>query len=240
MSKVSINQKYLNLLTKYPLLTKALTASILAVVNELIATIISKDFKSFKCKLTNSLIKHPISIKLPLLALFAALIQTPISHYYYNFINKLSKQPLSNRGRLLQLITTLLTLSPIQCTLAVSFISLLNLKPSPSIRSLIFKDEISRLKSTIVKALQDKLPSVLKSSWITTPIVLSICQNYLKPEYWVVFNNLIFFILGTGQNTYLKLKSKQDYENAKKREVIQKEIEKEVDEKEAESLPETL
>ena len=74
----SLNVKYLEYLKKYPLLTKSVTAAVLAVLNETIATTISKDFRI--SRVLNQKIKHPFSIKIPLMALFAFAINAPVSH----------------------------------------------------------------------------------------------------------------------------------------------------------------
>ncbi|CCH44447.1 putative membrane protein [Wickerhamomyces ciferrii] len=222
----SLNAKYLEYLAKYPLLTKSITAGVLAILNETIATTISKDFKV--SKILNQKIKHPFSLKIPLLALFAFSVNTPISHYGFILLNKLFKNPLSKRDKILQILTMLITIVPFQSSLIVAFISIINMKPS--IQSLTI-DEFKRCIKQVKLSMQNSLFNVLKSSWITTPIVLTISQNYLHPNLWTLFSNLVFFFLGTGQNTFLKIQAKKAREYNAKREEIEKEVKKEVEKK---------
>ncbi len=226
----SLNVKYLEYLKKYPLLTKSVTAAVLAVLNETIATTISKDFRI--SRVLNQKIKHPFSIKIPLMALFAFAINAPVSHYGFLFLNKLFKGPLSKRDKILQILTMLMTVTPIQCSLIVSFISLINMRPP--IQSLS-TDEIKRTLSSVKTSLKASLLNVLKSSWVTTPIVLTIAQNYIHPDMWAVFTNIVYFFLGTGQNTFLKIQAKRNLEYTKKRAEVEKEVEREVDEKNEEA-----
>lgn len=222
----SLNAKYLAYLQKYPLLTKSVTAAALAVLNETIATTISKDFRI--SRVLNVKVKHPFSLKIPLMALFAFAVNAPISHYGYIFLNKLFKGPLSRRDKVLQILTMLVTITPIQCSLIVSFISLINMKPAFQSLSL---SEIKRGAKTVKAALKTSLLNVLKSSWVTSPIVLTVAQNYIHPDMWAVFTNIVYFFLGTGQNTFLKIQAKKNQAYAKKREEIEKDIDREIDEK---------
>lgn len=227
---VSLNARYLESLKKYPLLTKSVTAAVLAVLNESIATAISKDFRI--SRLLNHKIKHPFSIKVPLMAIFAFAVNAPVSHYGFLFLNKLFKGPLSRRDKVLQILTMLVTITPIQCSLIVSFIALINMRPP--IQGLS-KDEIKRTLASVKTSLKTSLLNVLKSSWVTTPIVLTIAQNYIHPEMWTVFSNIVYFFLGTGQNTFLKIQAKKNHEYAKKRAEIEKEVDRETEEKNEEA-----
>lgn len=229
---MSLNKKYAQLLSVNPLLTKCITAGILASLNEIIASIIAKDFKIIS--ILNKKVKHPFSLKIPLLALFTALIGTPINHFGLKYINLLFKPPFTVKKRISQILTVLLTTSPFINVLFVSFISVLNMKPA--LKSLSI-DEIKRCFSTIKNALRTSLLSVIKSSWMTTPIVLTVCQSYLDPEYWVVFQTFVYFILGTGQNTFLKLKNKKEQELKKRQDELKKDIETNTNEKDSTLIP---
>lgn len=231
MAKPSLNQKYLTLLNKYPLLTKSLTSAILAILNELIASLISGDLKTFN--IGKLQLKHPFSVKLPLLALFASLVQTPINHYFFKFINDIFKGPLTLQKKIKQTLTSMTLLSPIQALLLSLFISFLNLKPGIDFLSLIKRDKDSnlqhhRFEETFRMALSTKFPSICKSSILTTPVVLTVCQKYLNPEYWVVFSSVVYFVLGTGQNTFVKMGLIKERKRLE-REKFKKEIEEEVE-----------
>ncbi|KAH3682472.1 hypothetical protein WICPIJ_006565 [Wickerhamomyces pijperi] len=228
MSRTPLNQRYLVLLNKYPLLTKSITSAVLAILNEIIASLISGDLQSLDIK--GLALKHPFSIKLPLLAIFASLIQTPINHYFFKLINSVFKGPLNLQKKIKQTLASMLLLSPIQASLISIFISLLNLKPSIDYVNLLSMGKGSnlqhhRFQETLRTAMTTKFPSIVKSSIISTPVVLTVCQKYLDPEYWVVFSSLVYFVLGTGQNTFVKMGIMKE----RQRQQLKKEIEEEVE-----------
>lgn len=222
-SKLALNQRYLAHLAKRPLLTKSVTSAVLAVLSELIASIIAKDYKV--STVFNQRIKHPISGKLPLFAFFSATVSAPISHFGLKLINHLVKPPLTLKKRLLQILLTLTTFGPLLNVLFVAFVSVVNLKPQ--LQSFEC-DELKRAFANIKYSLRKSLFAVLKSSWVTTPFVLTVCQSYLRPEYWAIFSNLVHFVLGTGQNTLLKIRNRQAYEYQKKRREVEEQVEKEL------------
>ncbi|ODV98218.1 hypothetical protein PACTADRAFT_48016 [Pachysolen tannophilus NRRL Y-2460] len=221
----SLNKRYLDALSKNPLLTKSITAFILSCLNEQIASLISGDLTSFNLKISaDSTIKirHPFSERVPLMGFYGFAINAPISHYSYKILNKIFTPPLkTKKEKLLQILTSLLTITPILSTCLVSYIALISLNPTPlSFKKILLiikengykglKKEFSRILITINIALKKSLLSVLKSSWIISPLAILIAQNYLDTEMWVVFFNFVYFVLGTYQNTMVKLKRKEN------------------------------
>lgn len=221
----SLNLQYQRALATNPLLTKCLTAAALSVLNEVIATSVAGDYKI--STVLNQKIKHPLSWKLPLFALFSAGVSAPVTHYGYKWLNTLFKAPLSTKQKLLQILTSMITLTPFLGTLFVAFISIVNMKPQ--LQSL-GNDELKRAWLTVKTAWSKSLLSVLKSSWLTGPVVIAFSQKFLKPELWVPFNQLCYFVLGTSQNTFMKLAAKKQYAYSKKRDELKEEIEKQVEE----------
>lgn len=218
----SLNVKYQRSLARNPLLTKCITAAVLAVLNEVIATSVAREFKI--TAVLNTRVKHPFTWKLPLFAVFSAGVSAPIAHYGYKWLNALFRAPLSTKEKILQILLSMATITPLLSTLFVAFIALVNLKPQ--LQSL-GGSEMKRAWSTVKTAWVKSLPAVLKSSWLTGPVLLSFCQKFLQPELWAVFTQLCYFVLGTSQNTFIKLKTKKQYEYLKKREELDKELEKE-------------
>lgn len=225
----SLNKKYLLYLSKHPLLTKSVTAAVLASLNEIIALIIAKEFTVNKVKLPLAKrsfgIINPYNIKIPLLALFAFLVQAPLGHYAYQLLNGIkyfNKRPLPLIRKLLQIGLSLSTITPLVCALNVSFLGLVNnpsiikglesfsLKGFPEV---VEKPQLaSKLQYgwLIIKAsLNKNLLSFLKSSWVSSPLIMFFAQTYLDPNSWVVFFNFAYFVLGTFQNTLLKLKLRE-------------------------------
>lgn len=207
---MSLNEKYLQHLKKHPLLTKAVTTAVLSLLNESIASLISRDLKTLKvCK--SITLRHPFSVKLLLLALFGGCINAPITHFGFKYLNKLIRPPLTVRKQLLQIVTSLLTITPVLSTLLVSYISVINSKKPFEVRKLLLNQdgELSRAAATIRLGLQTSLLTVMKTSWIVSPLTLVVSQVYIPQELWAVFNNCVFFVLGTAQNTFLKLNNRK-------------------------------
>lgn len=199
MSFSSANAVYLQYLAKYPLLTKSITAGVLNGLNELIASIISRDFSSFKLSLNNKIVK---------MVLYGSLILTPISHNLYGILNKVYGSKLSPLLKICQVLTSVCTIQPIISAIFTAWISVINeFQPSSKIEDVDdLKHELTNLQHIIKKGLWNNYSRNLKSSVITNCISLSIAQNFLKPELWVVFFNIVYFVLGTYQNTKIKMK----------------------------------
>jgi len=182
----NVNKRYLQCLSKYPLLTKSVTTALLAVLNEQIASFVSKDLQYY-----HKLI--PLNNKILLMALYGGLINAPIAHYGYQILNRVIK-PVSAKKKLLQLLVQLVTIAPLLASVMISYITLIN--------NLQAKDKMLKIKNS----LRSNLLKVLKTSWLLNIGNLTIAQNFIKPELWVIFFNFNFFVMGTYQNTMLKLK----------------------------------
>lgn len=280
-----INKKYLHYLSTHPLLTKSITAAILASLNELIASIIAQEFKlttlnlpipfsSFTASASSQrrrelVVKflNPYNFKIPLLATFAFLVQAPFAHYAYKFLNQIKyfqKQPLSLVRKFLQIVVSLTTITPVVCTLNVAYLGLINNQELvstvadgitkfenfkelshgllglfiPSSSKVVSSEAKAKFKQGIIDKLQfvwgiiktslDKnLVNFLKSSWVSSPLIMLFAQTYLDPNSWVVFFNFAYFVLGTFQNTLMKLKLKQLKRKQKLEKEAREESEKE-------------
>ena len=216
----SLNAQYLAYLMQYPLLTKSATSGVFNGLNETVSSIITNEYK--ETKICGIKVKHVFSAKLLKMIIYGALIATPISHNMYAVINKIYKPPLTKKQKILQLLTSLLTVTPTISACFVSWISIINnyqrtsCNPIAELRKILF----------IVKAgLKKGYLPVLKSSLTTSFFALLVAQNFIRPELWVVFFNLVYFCLGTYQNTKLKKLQKQQRlaESEKLKEMEEKE-----------------
>ncbi|GMM38029.1 hypothetical protein DASC09_053540 [Saccharomycopsis crataegensis] len=246
----SINKKYSHYLSTHPLLTKSVTAAVLATLNETIASLIAREFTkvpisfsipTLRSKLNVQLL-NPYNYKIPLLAVFALIVQGPFSHYAYQLLNNISifkKKPLPLAKKLLQMAVSLLTITPIVCCLNAVFLGLINNKElvedfakgnllqffvelygspkSEKLRTVAY-EKLQKIAEVAKLSLSNNLMNFLQSSWISSPLILFFAQNYLDPNSWVVFFNFAYFLLGTFQNTLLKLKLKQLRQKKKKEE----------------------
>lgn len=230
----SLNKKYAHYLSTHPLLTKSATGAVLATLNETIAALLSRDLTPSTLSLFGKSVEvaSPINYKVPLLALFAFFVQAPFAHYSYAWLNSVSffrQKPLSLAKKMLQMCILLLTITPVVCALNAAFLSWANNKELVSEvvsgRALKSKEKVLILLKTLKENGSKIFPLFLKSSWISSPLILFFAQNYLDTNSWVVFFNFAYFLLGTFQNTLLKIKmkkelqKKQESEKGEKKEI---------------------
>lgn len=205
---MSLNAKYLLLLAQYPLLTKSVTAGVLAAINELVATAVSGQYNKttvtlFGKKYTFS---HVLSTKTLLLVIYGALIATPISHVLYKVLNRVYSGKLSPLMKVAQLATSLLTISPTLSAVFVSWLSMINgyRKTSNSLGK-----ELGKIRLVVREGMRKSFWGIYRSAATTSLLSLIFAQNFLPPELWVVFLTFVFFVLGTIQNTKFKLSQRK-------------------------------
>lgn len=211
---MSLNAKYLSYLAQYPLLTKSVTSGVLAALNELIASALAGDFQKttvdvFGCKKT---IKHVLSPKLVLMVVYGSLLATPISHKLYGVLNKVFSGNLSPAMKLLQMLASLVTVSPTLSAVYVGWLSAINgYRPE----STDVKKEVTRLALVVKFGLKKNFWAVYRTSATTSAIAVTLAQKFLPAELWVVFFSLVAFVVGTVQNTRFKLKQKKELQQKK-------------------------
>lgn len=196
---MSVNQVYLSYLAKHPLATKSATAAVLATLNECMATCVLRLKKPQTSQKSNSVVVKKILQML----VYAALFATPVSHLYYKQLTLVFRGKLSFKLKILQILTSLLTLSPFLSAAYVSWISAINTEGSNGYLS-------QRLRvhgKAVVKGLKNNFWLVYRSSAITSTLAIGVAQALIPAELWVVFFNLVYFVLGTYQNTKLKLRN---------------------------------
>lgn len=215
MSIKELNVIYLRYLTKYPLLTKSLTAGLLNGLNETIASLVSKDYKSFKLTLNSKIVT---------MVIYGSLILTPVSHNLYGILNKIYLgKNLSTVMKICQILTSLTTITPTISAIFTSWLSIINNYELPKRMEInsehdlfrTIKTETSKIKSIVQTGLYNDYFKILKSSLVTSCISLAVAQNFVAPELWVVFFNLIYFVLGTIQNTKLKKQHQKKIQDRK-------------------------
>lgn len=197
------NAQYLLYLSKFPLLTKSVTAGILAGLNEVIASSLTKDFQ--KINMRDREIKHVFSPKLLTMIIYGSFIVTPISHKMYGTLNKIFRDNLSFGMKFLQILTSLTTITPTLAAVFTSWVAIINNYKLPSnLKTFDAHTELLKIRSIVVKGLKSNYLTILKTSVMTSLVSLVIAQNFIKAELWVVFFNAVYFVLGTIQNTKMK------------------------------------
>lgn len=212
MSLKSANLKYLYYLSNYPLLTKSTTAGILAGLNEIIASVIAKDYKQTTIKRIK--IKHVLSPKIFSMMIYGFCIMTPISHHLYGLLNRaFAGRKMTLKMKIAQVLSSLMFISPLLSGVVTSWLSLSN-NYRVSTAKLNFVDEFKKIIAIIVSGLRNSYLPIFKTSVITSLCSFVTAQTFLDPEIWVVFFTFVYFVLGTVQNTRVKVlqrqKSKKD------------------------------
>ncbi|CCE83893.1 Piso0_004490 [Millerozyma farinosa CBS 7064] len=207
MSLSKVNKQYLAYLSKYPLVTKSITAGVLAGLNETLASLVAGDIK--KVQVGRFQIRHVLSPKIVTMVVYGSLILTPVSHKLYGILNRVFGGPnISKKMKIAQIASSLCFITPTLSAIFATWISLLN-GYTPSFSSTTASAELAKIKSVVVRALKTTYPPILRSSLVTSLCCMVVAQNFIEPELWVVFFNFVYFVLGTVQNTRVKLASKK-------------------------------
>lgn len=201
----NLNQVYLQYLVRYPLLTKSITTGVLCGLNESISSVVTKDYGQYRAKLIKMII-------------YGSFIVTPISHNLYAVLNKVfAAKPgksLSPAMKILQLLTSLLTITPILSAVYTSWVSINNyykpqIKAAKQTTVAYTKQELIRIGQVIKYGMKTNYTKFLKSSVVTSFSCLVVAQNCIPPQLWVVFFNVVYFVVGTYQNIRVKRLNKQ-------------------------------
>ncbi|KAG7892005.1 hypothetical protein KL905_003662 [Ogataea polymorpha] len=211
-----LNRKYLNTLENHPLATKVLTAAVLNGLNEQLATYFAGETRKSTIKIGSKDVQlsHSVTKRVPLMFLYGLLINGPFTHYAYKLLHLAYRPPLGPRKRLAQILTSMATITPAISALMISYISLISNIDITNIKDLSSaKAELLDVLRKIKVALQTSLVSVIRSSWVSSPIFMLVAQSFLKPNQWAVFFNFCYFVLGTYNNTIIKRRLKEQNKN---------------------------
>ncbi|KAG7856406.1 hypothetical protein KL939_004058 [Ogataea angusta] len=216
-----LNKKYLDTLENRPLATKALTAAVLNALNEQLATYFAGESRNTTIKIGSQEVQlsHSVTKRVPLMFFYGLLINGPFTHYAYKLLHLVYRPPMGPRKRLAQILTSMVTITPAISALMISYISLISNINVANIKDLTSaKAELLDVLKNVSVSLQKSLVSVIRSSWISSPIFMLVAQSFLKPNQWAVFFNFCYFVLGTYNNTIIKRKQKEQKSDAEKQE----------------------
>lgn len=206
---MSLNSKYLAALAKYPLLTKSVTAAVLAALNELLASAIAGDIKTTKLQIRSRSfnIRHVISTKTAQMVVYGALIATPISHVLYKILYWLFRGKTTARSKALQTAVAITTISPLLSAIYVSWLLLIN---SNLLDSRDVKSRLLKVEAAIRRGLKSSFWAVYRTSAVTSVVAITAAQNFVPQDLWVSFFSLVYFIVGSVQNTRFKLRFRKE------------------------------
>lgn len=205
---MSVKNQYAKYLSKYPLLTKCATTAVLAALNETIASAAAGDYQRTQVTLfgKKKQIRHILSPKIILMVIYGSLVATPISHLLYLVLNRVFRGKLSGAMKLVQIATSLLTISPTLAAAYVAFLSLINGYKSESKGPAA---ELRRMGHAVQKGFKKSFWAVYKTSAQTSVVLIAVAQKFIAPQYWTPFFSLVYFVIGTIQNTRFKLKQQE-------------------------------
>jgi len=184
--------KYLTQLSHHPLRTKAITTAILCFLQEVLGSNLSgtpANVTKGASAMVRSLQSVHLDAKAIKMAIYGFLVSAPMSHILVGLLQKAFAGKTSVRARVAQIIANNLLVSPIQASVYLGSMAVIN--GATSI------DEV-------VKTVKAGFFSVVRVSWVVSPLSMTIAQNFIPVELWVPFFNAIQFVLGTYFNMRVK------------------------------------
>ncbi|EPQ31829.1 uncharacterized protein PFL1_00028 [Pseudozyma flocculosa PF-1] len=125
------------------------------------------------------------------MALYGGFISAPLGHVMTGMLQRAFAGRTSTKDKILQIITSNLTASVIANTVYLVCLSLIN---------------GARGTDQVIRTVKASWLTVMKLSWLTSPILIATAQKYLPAELWEPFFTFARFILSTYFNTLAKKK----------------------------------
>jgi len=185
--KVLLNA-YQARLASRPLQTKMITSGVLSFLQEVLASRLAHVSRP-SSQGTSRTRPPSLTTKALKMAIYGAFVSAPMGHFLVGILQKSFAGKTSKLARFGQVLASNLFVAPIQAFVYLVSMCVINgLRDPPSI-------------SQNVKA---RYFSVLKISWVTSPLAIFIAQTFIPAELWVPWFNLVTFSVGTYLNTRLK------------------------------------
>ncbi|RFU27255.1 hypothetical protein B7463_g9070, partial [Scytalidium lignicola] len=173
---------YLRQLQTNPLRTKMITSGTLSGLQELLASWIAKDRNKDG---------HYLTTRVPKMAAYGAFVSAPLGHVLISILQKLFAGRTSLKAKILQILISNLVVAPIQNTVYLVSMALI---------------AGARTIHQVHATWKAGFMTVMKVSWVTSPLALAFAQKFLPEHTWVPFFNVIGFVIGTYINTITKKK----------------------------------
>jgi len=184
---------YLQSLATRPMLTKSLTSGSLSVLSEIIAghvagspppPLSAKERTGFLP--LDVLKQNHKAIKLGLYGFF---VSAPLGHTLLAILQRVFAGKTSARAKVLQIVASNLFISPIQQTVYIAAMAIINGASSPQ---------------AIKAAIKMSFWKVMKLSWVVSTITMAVAQKALPPALWVPFFTLVGQSVGCLINIQVK------------------------------------
>ncbi|KAH8801703.1 hypothetical protein F5884DRAFT_862402 [Xylogone sp. PMI_703] len=173
---------YLRQLQTNPLRTKMITSATLSGLQELLASWIAKDRNKDG---------HYFTSRVPKMAAYGAFVSAPLGHILISILQRLFAGRTSLKAKILQILVSNLVVAPIQNTVYLVSMALI---------------AGARTMHQVHATWRAGFMTVMKVSWVTSPLALAFAQKFLPEHAWVPFFNVVGFVIGTYINTVTKKK----------------------------------
>ncbi|KAJ7487456.1 hypothetical protein B0H11DRAFT_1091551 [Mycena galericulata] len=184
---------YLQQLAIHPLRTKAVTNATLCFLQEVLGSHIAhmpvKKPAPNAPVLLHLLARAHVDTRAVKMALYGFLVSAPLSHFLVGALQKAFAGKTGTTAKIGQILASNLLVAPIQTSAYLASMAIISGAKS-------FDEILNTIKSGFL--------SVIRITWITSPIALTIAQKFIPPELWIPFFSSIQFILGTYFNAKIK------------------------------------
>ncbi|TFK30787.1 hypothetical protein FA15DRAFT_662837 [Coprinopsis marcescibilis] len=184
--------KYLTQLALHPLRTKALTTGTVCILQEVIgshlAGVPAKTTKGSPAVIQVLESVH-INLKAVNMGIYGFLVSAPLSHVLVGQLQKAFAGKDSPAAKVGQILANNLLVAPVQTAAFLASMAVINGATS---------------LDTIIKTIRGGFFSVIRISWLVSPISLTIAQKFIPVELWVPFFTAVQFVLGTYFNFRVK------------------------------------
>ncbi|KAJ7357227.1 hypothetical protein DFH08DRAFT_851374 [Mycena albidolilacea] len=184
---------YLQQLAVHPLRTKAITTASLCFLQEVLGSNIAKMPVKRPARdapvLVHLLARSHVDMRAVKMAIYGFLVSAPISHFLVGLLQKAFAGKTGTGAKIGQIVASNLLVAPIQTTAYLASMAV-----------------ISGAKSVdeVLRTIKAGFFSVIRITWITSPIALTVAQRFVPIELWVPFFNAVQFVLGTYFNARVK------------------------------------
>ncbi|KAG1716012.1 hypothetical protein ID866_1177 [Astraeus odoratus] len=197
--------QYLIQLATHPLRTKAFTSATFSFLQEVIgsnAAGLPPDPTSKNASLaTKAMARFHINSKALKMALYGFLVSAPIGHYLVGLLQKTFAGKVGLKYRIAQLLASNFLVAPIQTTGGSSSDAahaLLLFTPSTAFLASMAVINGAKSLDEVVRTVKGGFFSVIRVTWVVSPLSMVFAQQFLPMEMWVPFFNMVQFALGVS------------------------------------------
>ncbi|KAG5647604.1 hypothetical protein DXG03_008957 [Asterophora parasitica] len=149
-----------------------------------------------------------VDLKALKMAIYGFLVSAPLGHFLTGTLQKAFAGKTGTGAKIAQILANSLIVSPISSAVFLASMAVIN---------------GAKTVDEVIKTVKAGFFSVLRVSWVVSPLTMVVAQKLVPLDLWVPFFNIVQFVLGTFFNVKVK---KLRLAAAKKAERERKEKEK--------------